>query len=55
LSAYRSSLVALLVLLQAGALEKRMKDDKYQQQHIDDVAPASDSSDSDSDSTANKS
>jgi len=49
--------VLLLLLLQAGALEKRMKSvevDNYQR-HIDDVAPASDSSDSDSDSTAEKS
>ena len=47
----------LLLLLQAGALEDRMKnqeEDNYQQ-HIDDVASASDSSDSDSDSTADKS
>jgi len=46
----------LLLLLQAGALEKRMKNvevDNYQL-HVDDVS-VSDSSDSDSDSTADKS
>ena len=47
----------LLLLLQAGALEKRMKNEEVDgyQQHVDDVASASDSSDSESDSTADKS
>ena len=46
----------MLLLLQAGALEKRITSIEVDnQKHIDDVASATSSSDSDSDGAASKS